>query len=30
MHEEFALKHEARWYSRFRWTYFGFCEPLQR
>lgn len=28
MHEEFALRHEARWFSRFRWTYYGCCEPL--
>ncbi|MCE5218158.1 hypothetical protein LLH03_14130 [bacterium] len=28
MHREFALQHEARWYSRFGWTYYGCCEPL--
>ncbi len=28
MHEEFALKHEARWYSRFGKSYYGCCEPL--
>lgn len=28
MHEEFALKHEARWFSRFGKTYYGCCEPL--
>jgi len=28
MHEEFALKHEARWYRRFGRNYYGCCEPL--
>ena len=28
MHEEFALRHEARWYSRFGKSYYGCCEPL--
>ena len=28
MHGEFALQHEARWFSRFRRTYYGCCEPL--
>lgn len=28
MHEEFALSHEARWYSRFGRSYYGCCEPL--
>jgi hypothetical protein len=28
MHEEFALRHEARWYSRFGKAYYGCCEPL--
>lgn len=28
MHEEFALKHEARWFSRFGKNYYGCCEPL--
>lgn len=28
MHEEFALRHEARWYSRFGQNYYGCCEPL--
>jgi hypothetical protein len=28
MHEEFALKHEARWFSRFGQNYYGCCEPL--
>jgi len=28
MHEEFALKHEARWFERFGKNYYGCCEPL--
>lgn len=28
MHEEFALRHEARWYVRFGRVYYGCCEPL--
>ena len=28
MHEEFALRHEARWYGRFGLNYYGCCEPL--
>jgi hypothetical protein len=28
MHEDFALRHEARWFSRFGRTYYGCCEPL--
>ena len=28
MHGEFALQHEARFYSRFAQTYYGCCEPL--
>ena len=28
MHEEFALKHEARWFARFGQNYYGCCEPL--
>jgi uroporphyrinogen-III decarboxylase len=28
MHEEFALKYEARWFSRFGKNYYGCCEPL--
>jgi hypothetical protein len=28
MHEEFALRHEARWYERFRYNFYGCCEPL--
>jgi hypothetical protein len=28
MHEEFALKHEARWYERFKLSYYGCCKPL--
>lgn len=28
MHEEFALKHEARYFSRFKKTVYGCCEPL--
>ncbi len=28
MHEEFALKHEARWYERFGQNFYGCCEPL--
>ncbi|MEW6357836.1 MAG: hypothetical protein AB1696_15995 [Planctomycetota bacterium] len=28
MHEEFALRHEARWYERFGQNYYGCCEPL--
>jgi len=28
MHEEFALRHEARWYERFGYNYYGCCEPL--
>ena len=28
MHEEFALKHERRWYNRWGLNYYGCCEPL--
>jgi len=28
MHEEFALRHEARWYERFGQNFYGCCEPL--
>ena len=28
MHEEFALRHEARFYARFGKNYYGCCEPL--
>jgi hypothetical protein len=28
MHEEFALKHERRWYKRWGLNYYGCCEPL--
>jgi hypothetical protein len=28
MHEEFALKHETRWYERFGNNFYGCCEPL--
>jgi len=28
MHGEFALQHEARFYSRFKRVYYGCCEPL--
>jgi len=28
MHEEFALMHEARWYERFGYNFYGCCEPL--
>jgi len=28
MHEEFALRHEARWYERFGHNFYGCCEPL--
>jgi len=28
MHEEFALKHEKRWYERWGFNYYGCCEPL--
>jgi hypothetical protein len=28
MHEEFSLRHEARWYERFRYNFYGCCEPL--
>jgi hypothetical protein len=28
MHEEFALKHERRWYERWGYNYYGCCEPL--
>lgn len=28
MHEEFALRHEARWYERWGRNYYGCCEPL--
>jgi hypothetical protein len=28
MHEEFALRHEARWYERFGLNFYGCCEPL--
>jgi len=28
MHEEFALRYEARWLERFGLSYYGCCEPL--
>ena len=28
MHEEFALRHEARWYEKFGYNYYGCCDPL--
>lgn len=28
MHEEFALKHEKRWYGKWGLNYYGCCEPL--
>jgi len=28
LHEEFALRHEARWYERFGHNFYGCCEPL--
>ncbi len=28
MHEEFALRHEVRWYERFGYNFYGCCEPL--
>ncbi|MBM4085811.1 MAG: hypothetical protein FJ272_13565 [Planctomycetes bacterium] len=28
MHEEFALRHEARWFERWGKNYYGCCEPL--
>lgn len=28
MHAEFALAHEARWFRRFGFNYYGCCEPL--
>ena len=28
MHEEFALRHEARWFERFGYNFYGCCEPL--
>ncbi|MEM3841065.1 MAG: hypothetical protein QW090_08025 [Candidatus Bathyarchaeia archaeon] len=28
MHEEFALKHEKRWYEKWGLNYYGCCEPL--
>ena len=28
MHGEFALQYEARWFRRFKRTYYGCCEPL--
>lgn len=28
MHEEFALRHEARWFAHFGQNYYGCCEPL--
>jgi len=28
MHEEFALRHEARWYEKFGYNFYGCCEPL--
>ena len=30
MHWEFALKHDLRWLARWRLTYYGCCEPLDR
>jgi hypothetical protein len=29
-HEEFALRHEKRWYARFSQNYYGCCEPLDQ
>lgn len=28
VHEEFALKHEKRWYGKWGLNYYGCCEPL--
>ena len=28
MHEEFALRHEGRWFERFGYNFYGCCEPL--
>ena len=30
MHWEFALRHDLRWLSRWKLTYYGCCEPLAR
>ncbi|MHC4983066.1 MAG: hypothetical protein ACYTF6_07860, partial [Planctomycetota bacterium] len=30
MHWEFAVRHEMRWLERWRLTYYGCCEPLDR
>ena len=30
MHWEFALRHDLRWLSRWKLTYYGCCEPLHR
>ena len=30
MHWEFALRHDLRWLSRWKLTYYGCCEPLSR
>ena len=30
MHWEFALRHDLRWLSRWKLTYYGCCEPLDR
>ncbi len=30
MHWNFALRHELRWLERWRFTYYGCCEPLDR
>ena len=28
MHREFALEHDLRWLERWKYTYYGCCEPL--
>ena len=30
MHWEFAVEHDLRWLQRWRLTYYGCCEPLDR
>ncbi len=30
MHWEFAVKHDLRWMERWKYTYYGCCEPLDR
>ncbi len=30
MHWEFAIKHDLRWLKRWKYTYYGCCEPLDR